>query len=275
MNNKNKKAIYLFPLALLASQVAYAGQHYVTGIEGVKAAAAPGPGTYYRGYAVSYSADDSDGLPPNSDVQVQALAHRFIWVTEHKVLDGDLIFEAILPMVSTDLNIANGAVKDKAFTLGDLFVGSVISWHGDSWDSLVGAGLWSPTGDHGQPADAGKGYSELMLTFGVNRYLNDSKDLSLSLLTRYEIADDKNVNDEFVAEWGLGKQLPNGLNIGLAGYDQWELQNGKAEKHAVGLEANYFWPSVMMGLSVAGYTEYSVTNNFKGNQLRASLTKVF
>ncbi|WP_162301258.1 SphA family protein [Nitrincola tibetensis] len=258
---------------LLSPLVSHAGQ-YVPGIEGVKSAVVPPPGVYYRGYAVHYDADKADGLPPNSRVKVDALAHRFIWVTETEVLGGQLGFEAILPMVRTDLDIGNGMVRDKQTGLGDLFVGSLIGWHGDRWDAVAAAGIWSPTGKSSRPADPGFGYTELMLTLGGTYFFNDEKDLSFSALSRYEIADKSSVNDELVVEWGLGKHQGL-LDLGLVGYSRWELESGKSEVHAVGVSAGYFWPQLMMGIDAGVYQEHSAKQGFEGTKLRVALTKVF
>lgn len=272
MNYKNKKAALILPLLLAAGSAQ--AQNYVPGIEAVKGAAAPGPGIYYKAYGVRYNADDADNLPSDSEVTVNALAHRFIWVTEQKVLDADLIVEAILPMVNTDLKVGN-VMKDEESALGDLFVGSVLSWHGDRWDSVAGAGIWSPTGDDDSPASPGKGYSELMLTLGGNFYLDNAKTYSASLLSRYEKADDNDVEDNLVMEYGLGAQLSNGIEVGFAGYSEWEQGDGNAERHAAGVEASYFWPTLMTGLNFAAYKEYSSKQSFEGDQLRIALTKVF
>lgn len=268
-----KKIVSLAALMSLTPLALQAGQ-YVPGIEGVKSAVVPPPGVYYRGYAVHYDANNSEGLPPDSSVKVDALAHRLIWVTETEVLGGNLGFEAILPMVRTDLDIGNGIVRDKQTGLGDLFVGSLIGWHGDRWDAVAAAGIWNATGKSSEPADPGKGYTEVMLTLGGNVYLNDAKDVSLSLLSRYEIADKSSVNDELVVEWGLGKSYGL-MDLGLVGYSRWDVDGGDAEIHAAGVSAGYFWPQIMMGVDAGIYKEHSVKEGFEGTKFRVALTKVF
>lgn len=268
-----KSAFMLAALLTCAPMAAQAGQ-YVPGIEGVKSAAVPPPGVYYRGYLVHYDADKADGLPPDSSVTVTALANRAIWVTDTEVLGGNLGFEAILPIVSTDLTIGGGAVSDDRTALGDLFLGALIGWHGERWHSVAAAGIWTQTGEDGDPADPGKDYTELMLTLGGTFYLNTEKDLSLSLLSRYEIADDSAVDDQLVLEWGLGNSS-GALDLGLVGYSQWQLEGGSAQTHAAGVSLGYFWPGAMLGLDAAVYREFSVEDGFEGNKFRLALTKVF
>lgn len=270
---RNIKITLAATLLTCLSSGAIAGE-YVPGIEGVKAAVVPPPGVYYRGYAVHYDADKSNGLPPQSSVTVNALAHRLIWVTEKEVLGGQFGFEAILPMVQTDLSIGGGIVEDKQTGVGDLFVGALIGWHGERWDSVAAAGIWSDTASSDSPADPGFGHAELMLTLGGTYYLRPEKDLSMSILTRYEIPDTDKANDEFVLEWGLGKHQGL-LDLGIVGYSRWDVESGDASVHAVGASVGYFWPQAMLGVDVGVYDEVSVDNGFEGMKFRLALTKVF
>ncbi|WP_432696680.1 SphA family protein [Marinobacterium sp. YM272] len=269
-----KKTILAAALASVFPAAASAG-HYTPGVEAIRAAVVPGPGLYYKGYAVRYDADENTALPADSEVSVNALANRFIWVTEQKLLGGDLTFETIIPVIQTDLSIAGGALESDEWGLGDIFFGSVLGWHGERWDAVGGIGVWTETGRDDEPADPGLGYTETMLTFGGNVYLNDSKDLAFSTLGRYSIADDSAIEDELLLEWALSKRLATGLEVGLAGYERWQLEGGDQEKHGIGIEAGYFWPQTMTGLNLAVYDEYSADQDFEGSLLRLTLTKVF
>jgi len=268
-----KKTITAAMLSLLPL-TAVAG-HYPLGVEGMRASVMPGPGLYYKGYALHYSADENQALPADSEVSVSALANRLIWVTDQQVLGGDLAFETIIPIIHTDLDIAGGAVSSDEWGVGDIFLGTVLGWHGKRWDAVGGIGVWTETGQDDEPADPGLGYSETMLTLGGNVYLNESKDLAFSALSRYAIAHDNDIEDELVVEWSLSKQLSNGLEIGVVGYDRWQLEGGDQQKHGVGVEVGYFWPQVMTGLNLALYDEYDAEDDFEGATLRATLTKVF
>lgn len=267
-------SLVLAAASLLLPLLASAGSHYSPGVEGLNGAVVPPPGVYYRGYAVHYQADHHDTLP-DSEARVDALANRLVWVTEQQVLGGDLAFEAIVPVIRKDLQLNSGALDDSAWGVGDVFVGSVLGWHGERWDAVAGAGIWSPTGRDSEPADPGLGFAELMLTLGGNLYLTERKDVSLSVLSRYELADDPDVEDEFLVEWGLGKRLDSGVEFGVVGYDQWQQGAGDAERHAAGLEVARFWPEAGLGLNLAAYREYKVDNDFEGDLVRLVLTKAF
>ncbi len=127
--------------SLAATPTLAVNGHYVPGIEGLSAAAAPPEGLYYRGYLMHYDIDGfqdakGDAAPGNNSGSVNALAHRFIWMTGHQFLGADYGMETIIPMldIEFDLDVAGGQTFDDD-GLGDVFVGPVIlGWHGEQWD---------------------------------------------------------------------------------------------------------------------------------------------
>lgn len=274
-------------LALSGPALAANG-HYVPGVEGIKGAVVPPAGTYYRGYLVHYDFDEIK-LPDDNSLSakgnVTALANRFIHITEKKLLGADYGVEAIIPVQRNDFDFASS----KESGVGDIFVSPmVLGWHGRQWDAVFAAGLWLDTGDYSstEPASIGKGFRTTMLTLGGTYHFDAAKSWSLSALSRYEInskQDETDITpaDSWLVEWGLGKRLDNGLELGVVGYDAWQLENskgapaGKAEKHALGVEGGYFWPSLMLGLNVAYLSEYEVKNGPSGELFRLTLTKVF
>lgn len=136
--NLNKFALFITASCLSISVYA-SDSHYVPGIEGVKESVVPPSDVYYKGYVVSYKADGKEALPPDSEVSVTALASRAVWATPQKLLGGHLALKAIVPSLQTDLK-AGGQNVDKRTGLGDLYVGSVLGWHGDRGDAVTGIG---------------------------------------------------------------------------------------------------------------------------------------
>ena len=262
-------AIFL-PLAVHASD-----SHYVPGIEGIKGSVAPPPGIYYKGYLINYSADESEALPSDSEVKVTALANRAVWVTQQKLLGGDLILEAIIPLVSTNLKIG-GQDIDRRTGLGDLYVGSALGWHDSRWDAVAGVGYWADTGDFDKNrfSSPGKGYDSVMLTLGGNVKLTKQGDINFSALSRYEMPNGDSLNDELIIEWGLSKSYGS-LDIGLVGYNTFETGDGDEERNALGLSVGYFSPPNLLGGDIALYKEYSNKETFEGEVIRTSLTKGF
>lgn len=272
--NLSKLALIIVASSLAVTTYA-SDSHYVPGLEGVKGAVLPPPGVYYKGYVVGYSADKNEALPPDSKVTVTALAHRVAWVTPKKVLGGDLAFEAVLPLLKTDLKIG-GQNIDERTGLGDLYVGGIIGWHSERFDITTGAGYWTDIGDYDDNrfASPGKGYESVMLSLGGNVKLNQKGDVTFSALSRYQMPNGNGLDDELIIEWGLGKSYGL-LDLGLIGYNTFETGDGEEKRNALGLSVGYFSPPNMLGGDIAAYKEYSNKETFEGTTLRASLTKVF
>ena len=281
-------------LSALGNPSMAANGHYVPGVEGLKGSVVPPPGIYYRGYLVHYDIDalrDDQGtkLPDSNTGSVSALVNRFIWMTDKKILNADYGMEAIIPLQRTSLDFGIAGIDSTERGVGDVFVSPlVLGWHGQQWDAVAAAGIWLDTGEYSstEPASIGKGFRTTMLTLGGTYYPDATKSWSLSALSRYEIKskqDETGITpgDSWLVEWGVGKQLDNGLELGVIGYNSWQLENskgapaGKAEKHALGIEGSYFWPSLMLGLNAAYLNEYEVHNGPSGDMFRLTLTKVF
>lgn len=301
MTMYHKRATWTALLSGLAAAPALAvNGHYPPGIEGLGAAAAPPEGVYYRGYLLHYDVDrfnDSggDAVPGRNSGSVTALAHRFIWMTGQQFLGADYGVETIFPTFDLrfDLDVAGGdRFHDKG--VGDLFVGPMIlGWHGERWDATFAAGHWFDTADFeaDNPASVGKGYGTTMLTLGGMWHLDAERRWNVSALSRYEIKTEQDVTgitpgDSWLLEWGVSHRLENGLELGLVGYDAWQLESddgaatgAKAERHAIGVEAGYLWPAVGVQLKGAAYHEYDAKAGglkgleSEGDTFRLQLTK--
>lgn len=305
---KKTTAICLAALgATTAMPAAALNGHYPLGIEGLGATAIPPEGLYYRGYLFHYDIDEfnttsGDAAPGSNTGSVTALAHRFIWMTDVDVLGADYGMEAIIPMLDNEfeLDVAGGNTFDDD-GVGDIFLGPVIlGWHGKQWDATFAAGQWFDTADFDQtnPASVGKGYQTTMITLGGMWHFDEAKRWNISALSRYETKyeqDDTGITpgDSWLVEWGLGHRLSNGVQLGLVGYNAWQLESDddalamdgtpvteKAERHAVGAEIGYGWRSIGLNLKGAFYHEYDASAGgvkggleSQGDTLRLQLTK--
>ena len=79
--------------------------HYVAGIEGIKAGSAPPPGFYFRQYHVFYDSDeiiDANGDKAMSiDLTLYAMVNRIIWITDYQILGAHYGMDIIIPFVYT------------------------------------------------------------------------------------------------------------------------------------------------------------------------------
>ncbi|MBI2300234.1 MAG: transporter [Armatimonadetes bacterium] len=137
----------LATLAVLWGGVGARGDNeYPLGVEGIRAATLPPPGSYYRQYNVFYNSRRLNGpggarAVPAFDLSVYALTHRFVWVSKIKVLGADYACDLILPTINTDLRMTipapgPGAIHDSQWGIGDVCLEPLIlGWHGKQWDA--------------------------------------------------------------------------------------------------------------------------------------------
>lgn len=285
---------------LLPSQSQAAHSHYTNGVEGVMAATLPPEGFYWRMYNVYYQADKlkTNDRRTNKDfsADVYALVNRFIWTTPVKVLGANLTMDLIIPLLYSDIRLDApspfGFSRNK-FGVGDILVEpAVLHWHGARWDTALGVGIYLPTGEFraSNPASPGKGFSTAMLSAGGTVYFDAAKTWSLSVLGRFEehLGEQRDTNvtpgRDMHFEWGLGKAFgTTGFYAGIAGYNQWQLNEDKGRNASPGLEqANAVGPEIGYTYAPWGFSvtlrslwEYENKNTTQGNITSLVFTKAF
>lgn len=295
-----KKHRVIAALALaggLAVSSAQAEGHYVPGVEGLQGASVPPPGFYYLGYLVNYNIDDfrapgtSSNLPGHNRGTVTALANRFVWISQYKLLGADYGMEAIVPVMRTSLTINAAGISDTRSGVGDVYVGPlVLGWHGAQWDAVAAAGMWLDSGNTDHPASAGKGFKSTMLTGGATYYFDAAKTISGSALMRFERNGKNDAGfrhgNQVTVEWGLAKVL-GAVQAGVVGYSQWQTSNdsgpgasgNKSSRHALGAEVVYPIASAGVFLKGAVYKEFRAEAGTgpqpKGNLVRLTMVKAF
>lgn len=292
---KRLMTVFLLFAFCLSSQPALAGHgHYVNGAEGLRAASLPPPGVYYKLYTMYYSADtyrNKHGKSVGSfNVDVFAMAHRVIYSSDIEFLGGNLLFDAVVPMVNTNIRMG-GAFDDERFGFGDILVEPfVLAWHGDRYDATVAAGVYLPSGYYSKNdmASPGKGYWSGLFTAGGTVYFDDLKTWHASILARYETHSEQqgaNIRpgDDFRFEWGIGKMINNSFDLGVAGYCAWQVhadRGGRAAKdleqvYAVGPEIAFPIPDWGMHISLRSLWEFENRSASEGNMTVLSLVKSF
>lgn len=293
------RKISLWAVALLAAPLFLQAQptaHYVPGVEGLKAATLPPPGWYVRDYNVAYTSgrvNDAAGKEigaADAEAFIYANVPRVIWITDTKLLGGYLGVDALLPLTYKSVAITPGPVPrydDSEFGMGDLFAEATLSWHVKKFDFAIAAGAWAPTGNSGQPVNAGAGYWTPMFTAGATWYIDEAKTWSVSALNRYEInteSTDAKITPghAYTLEWGIGKALNPGLELGVVGYYQQQLTgrdlNGSPANDrvaAVGPEINLGFPKPMLFVSLRYLYEFMAEDRLQGHTMCLTLTKRF
>ncbi len=126
MNNKIA-AIICGVISALYLPSAFATENgsdsFALGAEGMMAGALPPAGVYLLSYYQNYHASEFQNGPDQFHVDVNAVVPRLVWMTDQKIMDGQLGFYAAQPLV--DLRLKVNGMADSNQGLGDLIFG----WH--------------------------------------------------------------------------------------------------------------------------------------------------
>ena len=286
--------------ATVAAPVDANAWHYTPGSLGISGAVIPPPGFHYINYNMFYNADtfkDTDGNSADIgfDLGVYANVSQFVYMTNTKILGADFGIDAVVPLVSTDLQISATGVDSSEFGLGDICLEPfALAWHGARYDGIFGIAAILPAGDTDEPASAGKGYWSIMETAGLNVYLDQARTWSVSMLTRWiENFEDPDTNVtsgmELVAEYGLGKTLVlrDGFffRSGVAGYSAVQLTDDdgpgadsdeRRQINAVGPDINFtLLGKIPLQLEARYMFEYGAESSAQGQLATITLRASF
>lgn len=295
--------IVLFMAWGMSAQAATSGSHYPFGGEGVLAASVPPPGFHYRVYntwtnPTTLKDDNGDDLDVGFNADVFAMVHRFVHVTNKKILGADYLYNVIVPLLDKDISVEAAGMSDsKSLSLGDVvFEPIALAWHKPRWDAVAALAVIAPTGEYdmNKPASPGLGYWSGMLTLGATYFFDQEKSWSISALTRTlahtEQVDTKvTPGSEFVVEYGLGKQFKVSDKLlvrpGIAGCGYWQISDDsddgpgtvkdqRKESLALGGEINFFWlPPTLFQFNIRALREFGAKNTSQGSQVVLTITK--
>jgi hypothetical protein len=204
------------------------GSTYPMGAENYMTGAMPPTGFYTLLFASRYSADelkDSKGntVPVNFKVTANALAPRFVWVTDAKLFGGQVAHAMIVPVVDLDVRV-NTASQSKT-GLGDIIVTALALGyhHSPQVHSVVALDVMTPTGsfDKNALANIGRNYWAIQPVYTATRV--DPAGLNWDVKLMYDINfKNKDTNyksgHELHADYSLGYGLGNNWVVGMGGY---------------------------------------------------------
>ena len=300
-------------LCALTSRAQQKGQ-WVPGQYGLNAGAIPDPGITYANLALNYSASR---LNNSSGNKIAGLTGTYgFWVDEnivyyvpnHKILGGYFMPYATINLANgslvADLTGTNLSANGGGVGLADTFIEPVnIGWHfAKRVDFNVGYAFVAPTGRYtaGATNNVGSGYWGNNITSGTTLYLTKNQGTTANLFTDWEIHGQKTAasvppgqfskitpGQAFTDEWGIGQVLPLKKNmsqlaqLGVVGYDQWQVSNNGGtylvaglpvsasrvpyySVHAIGFQGNYILPAKGLLLFFKYYGEYSAKARLQG-----------
>lgn len=249
------------------------------GAEGIMAGALPPAGLYFLGYYQQYRATeflDSNGdeLIPDFDLDVHAFVPRMVWMTDQKILNGQLGFYGILPLV--DLRVQMAGERDHRSGLGDMMLAPMLGWHNGSHHWIAALENILPTGDYDADrlANIGKNYYTFRPIFAYS-YNHAGWDISTKMAYSFNTENndtDYQSGQYFSADYSLGYQVFPYVSIAVQGYVFKRMSDDKKD----GVDIGFRGQSIAIGPAIqyqqkgwsleAKYlTETKVENRPKGD----------
>lgn len=268
------------------------------GQQGLNAGVLPDPGISYAEMTINYSSNklnDANGnqIPLVGSYDVFAIENIFYYVPKAKILGGKLALMAAFP------TIANGSVTLGSITSPDTTLNAggfgladtwfqpvTLGWNFKRVDFYTGYAFMAPTGRYtpGASDNVGSGYWGNNFLTGTTAYLTKNKATTANLTTNWEGHSSKTTGrgtkltpgEAFTIEWGAGQLIPikknltQILQVGLIGYDQWQVdRNGGFlspgvsasavpfySVHAIGFQTTYLLPAKSLGFFFKYENEY-------------------
>jgi hypothetical protein len=277
---------------------------YVPGQFGLNAGVVPAAGLTYANLALNYSASSLNDA--NGNHRPNVLGTYGFWVDEnifYFVPKKKILGASFAPYIS--LNGASGSlVADISGTnlgasgggsgFADLFVQPVnLGWHLKRADIVAGYAFMAPTGRFvaGASDNVGSGYWGNNLNFGATVYVTKNRGTTLNLFSDWETHGQKTgttltPGKAFTTEWGVGQVLPlkkdfsRLLQLGLIGYDQWQVTASSGtigvlpassvpfySVHAVGLQSNFILPAKNLNFFFKYLDEYRAISRPEGRTI--------
>ena len=313
------KTVAFLLLIAASSLSAQQKPQWMPGQVGLNAGILPSPGFTYANITANYDADAFNGpkgnaIPVSGTYNVWAVEDIFYYVFNGKVFGGNYGMMIMFPTPATgslvaditNPNLPNLGAAGGGSGLADLWIQPfTVGWHLKRADLQVMDAFMVPTGRYspGASNNVGSGYIGNHLQTGTTVYITKNKGTSANLFTDWEVHGRrqgtsntyKTPGQAFTDEWGLGQVLPlkkdmsQLLQLGVIGYDQWQVSaNGGTfavtgplgntiilpasslpyySVHAVGGQLNYIHPATNIVLFFKYEHEYKSSSHTLGNTI--------
>jgi hypothetical protein len=300
-----------------SSALAQQKGQWVPGQLGLNAGVIPDPGISYANMPLNYSAsrlNDSNGNRLTQNVtgtySFWVDENIFYFVPKQKFLGGYFMPYVALNYASGELvaNITgtNLSTGGGGSGFADMYVQPLnLGWHLKRADVNAGYAFSAPTGRYtaGASDNVGSGYWGNNITSGTTFYITKNKATTANLATDWEVHgqrqtastpsgqfSEKTPGQAFTDEWGVGQVLPlkkdfsRLLQLGLVGYDQWQVSsnggtvivagiplNASAipyySVHGIGFQSNFILPAKDLAAFFKYYDEYSAKARPQGRTI--------
>lgn len=247
------------------------GSAYLGGNEDFMCGALPGPGFYPIVYAFHYTADelmDGNGnkAPGDFDLDVTGTSFRFIYVSDMTLFGASVGWHAIIPVVDSQVKIAQAGVDATTTGLGDIVVSPMIlGWHLGKNFHIIGAlDMWLPVGEYdvNDAANIGRNYWTVAPIIAPTYISNTGFEVSAKLqyLVNFENSDtDYTTGHEFICDYTVGQHFGrwmfglNGMLYLQATDDERsgnDIDNSKGRAFSIGPVIQYNYKNMFFNAKV-------------------------
>ena len=274
---------------------------YPLGMSATSSGVTPESGVTYANALLYYERDrktGSDGKTLETGRNSVLLdMNTFIWVSGKIAALGDARYSAVAtaPLARNSLTSDEVGQISGATGLGDIYIQPLIlGWQMPRADIRLTYGFLAPTGRFDADANdnVGSGYWTHTLSSGQTFYLTEDRATAISAFELYEHHETQEgthtrPGDTLSLDYSVTRSflLQNGfrLQVGLAGYEQWQL-SGKtgpqispsqaAERYrvsALGLASTVVVPGWNLSFGVKLFKEFSTRSTFEGYSFQGSM----
>lgn len=275
---------------------------YTPGINATNSGVIPEPGLTYSNIFELYSFNKLKGpngetLPVDVNLSVFIDHNVFIWVSKQKVLGGNFLLMADLPLANSSLSLAEFEAVGGGGGFADSYYQPVgLGWHKKRADFQVGYGFTAPTGrfNAGASDNVGTGRWTHGPAAGQTFYLTKTKGTAISAYESYEFHGDQETTDihagqTFNIDYSLTQVVPlkkdmtRLLQVGLIGYGQYQTTdhsgpgvnpiiaaNTHYRVNALGAAANIILPAKKASLGFKWLKEFSNKSTVEGYTVQIS-----
>ena len=270
---------------------------YTPGFNATNSGVLPAPGFTYMNYFQYYSFDkvkdrQGDTITDDLDAGIFIDINVFMYVTKYKILGGNLALVAGLPFANTSITLADQPVLGLAGFSESFYQPFLLGWHKERFDLNTGYAFFANTGK------SGAGYWGNALTFGDTFYLTKNKAISFSSYQLLEFHTENkdtgitpgtafNLDYSLMMFLPLQKEEKALMQIGLVGYDQWQvsddggsrprpvLSNVHYKDHAIGFAVNFLLPPKGVSVGMKYFKEYGAEATVEGQNIQISAAVTF
>ena len=292
--------ILLMVCTLLTGAMAQQKGQWVPGQGGLNAGLLPEPGITVANMTINYSADTLNDSAGNAVPGITgnygfwAVESIIYYVPKVKILGGKLAMMTLLPAADGSLTVPLFSFTGGGMGYADTWVQPfTLGWHVNRLDTYVAYAFTAPTGRYvaGATNNIGSGYWGHNIVTGTTFNVT-KKGTTANLMTDWEIHGQKDgtlmtPGQAFTIEWGLGQDLPLAkdfskvLQLGLIGYDQWQVSdNGgvlgpgipasilpRYSVHAIGFQTTFVMPKKGLNLFFKFEPEYLAKAHSQGRTI--------